>query len=39
MVQQRREEVQSNKASHHDAGPEQEKTTHAAPAIVADPSL
>ena len=39
MVQRRREEVQGNKPSHHNTDPEQEKTTHAAPAIVADPSL
>ena len=39
MVQRRREEVQGNKPSHHDTGPEQAKTTHAAPVIVADPSL
>jgi hypothetical protein len=39
MVQRRREEVQGNKASHHDAGPEQEKAVHAVSDIVADPSL
>jgi hypothetical protein len=39
MVQQRREEVQGNKASPYDAGLGQEKVVHAAPTIVADPSL
>ena len=39
MVQRRREEVQGEKASQHDAGAAKEKAVHVAPAIVADLTL